>query len=62
MKLQVLSKQVLNVVGGDRALVLCDADGEALPCQTRVVVESEMAALARVTVTFLVDGENVVIA
>jgi hypothetical protein len=41
------------------SLALLNADtGEELPCQNRLIIESDYAVGAKVIVTFVVDGEG----
>lgn len=40
---------------------LCTEDGQVLPCQVSNALESDYTNIARLTVTFLVDGKSVVV-
>ncbi len=60
MKLKVMIKDAGAVPGG-RAILLCDEHGEPLPGIVHVVVENGLRD-ARVTVTLLVDGDQVAFA
>lgn len=46
-------------VCGGRALALCDDDGTILPGQEAVEVQAECGGVARITVTFAIDGDSI---
>lgn len=47
------------IPGGGRGILLCDDDGNMLPEQTEVKLINGCGDVPLITVTFLVDGENV---
>ena len=59
MKLFLRTATGCRVPGG-RALVLCDEHGEMLPGQCSVAVVQDEDAQTKITVSFGVDGKNVV--
>jgi hypothetical protein len=58
--LQVRIVQGCPLPGGN-ALLLCDADGNALPSQVKASLNQSTQG-AEITVTFVIDGEDVVFA
>ncbi|KFC62776.1 hypothetical protein FF80_03343 [Devosia sp. LC5] len=50
-------KLKLQVVG--HHLMLCDESGEPLPNQTRIDISDRIDDLPRLTVEFIIDGENI---
>lgn len=44
---------------GGRALLLHDEQGEPLPCQAGIVLRHDVEDIARLTVTFIIDGDEV---
>lgn len=50
-------KLKLQVV--DHHLMLCDEHGKPLPNQTRIDISDRVDDLPRLTVEFIIDGENI---
>jgi len=60
----VLTVRMVDVpdARGGKAMMLCDANGEPLPGQTRCVLEQVFHGAGTLTVTFRVDGKAVALA
>lgn len=56
MNLQI---RLVKCADGVHRAMLCDASGKALPRQARTTVSFSVNDVTRVTVEFVVDGENV---
>lgn len=46
-------------VPGERAIFLCDDQGNPLPMQSRAVLSCGVGEFGEITVTFCIDGEQV---
>lgn len=48
-------------VGGGAAIVLCDEQGNLLPCQMCSTLETGIDQIGKLTVTFLIDGRDIML-
>jgi hypothetical protein len=60
MKLRIMMVGGCNLPG-KVALVLCDEHGVMLPCQAGAVLEQNEGEMSTITVTFQVDGRDVIL-
>lgn len=60
MKLRIMTMGGCNLPGGV-ALVLCDDEGRMLPNQLGATLEQEERAQSRFTVTFGINGKDVIL-